>query len=52
MLLAQLKKEHSEVRYSALLIVDCLFERSGKFRELLLEEFQPFFELVLGKKKL
>ena len=44
----QLNKEHSEVRYSALQIIDCLFQRSHVFRELLLENFQTFFELVLG----
>lgn len=46
-LITQLKKEHSEVRYSCLQIIDCLFQRSHIFRELLLDEFQSFFELVL-----
>lgn len=48
-LLAQLNKEHSEIRYSALQIVDALFHRSHVFRDLLLDEFQQFYELVLGK---
>lgn len=47
-LMTLLHKEHSEVRYSAVQIIDCLFQRSHVFRELLLDEFQNFFELVLG----
>ena len=47
-LLNHLQKEHSEVRFSALQIVDCLFQRSHAFREMLLDELQQFFELVLG----
>ncbi|CAF1031317.1 unnamed protein product [Brachionus calyciflorus] len=43
----QIKKEHSEIRYAALQIIDCLFQRSHSFRELLLDDFQVFFELVL-----
>ncbi len=45
--MAQLNKEHSEVRYSAFQIIDCLFLRSHVFRELILDEFQMLFELVL-----
>ncbi len=45
--MTQLNKEHSEVRYSAFQIIDCLFQRSHVFRELLLDDFQNFFELVL-----
>jgi hypothetical protein len=48
-LLTQLNKEHSEIRYAAIQIIDMLFQRSNFFRELILEEFQEFFELVLGR---
>jgi UV-stimulated scaffold protein A len=44
----KLIEPHSEIRYSALQITDALFQRSHRFRELLLDEFQIFFELVLG----
>ena len=47
-LINHLQKEHSEIRYSTLQIIDCLFQRSHVFRELILDEFQQFFELVLG----
>ena len=47
MLIVQLKKEHSEIRYSALQLVDCLFQRSHTFRELLLDELNSFFEYIL-----
>ena len=47
MLLVQIKKEHSEIRYSALQIIDSLFLRSHIFRELLLDELNLFFEFIL-----
>ena len=47
MLMKKFNEEHSQVRYSALQIVDCLFQRSHTYRELILDEFQAFFELVL-----
>lgn len=46
--MTQLNKEHSEVRYSAFQIIDTLFQRSHVFRELILDDFQNFFQLVLG----
>jgi hypothetical protein len=48
-LIEKLNQDHSEIRYSALQIVDCLFMRSHLFRELVLDEFHNLFELVLGK---
>ncbi|EDO43019.1 predicted protein, partial [Nematostella vectensis] len=47
-LLTQLKKDHAEIRLSCLQIIRELFGRSHRFRELLLEEFQVFLELVVG----
>lgn len=46
-LFTQLKKDHSEIRFAALKIIDVLFQRSHKFRQILLDDFQQFFELVL-----
>lgn len=43
----QLKKEHSEIRFAALQIIDILFQRSHLFRELVLEDLEQFFERVL-----
>lgn len=45
--MTQLTKEHSEIRYSAFQIMDCLFQKSHVFRELVLDNFQTIFELVL-----
>jgi UV-stimulated scaffold protein A len=43
----EIKKHHSEIRYSALQICDELFMRSHIFRQLLLDDFQLLFELAL-----
>lgn len=45
--MSQLRKDHSEIRFSAFQIIDSLFQRSHLFRELILEQFQGIFELVL-----
>jgi hypothetical protein len=48
LLIGYLPKNHCEIRYSALQVIDFLFQRSHLFREMILNEFQAFFELVLG----
>ncbi|CAL1268069.1 unnamed protein product [Larinioides sclopetarius] len=45
--MTQLKKEHSEVRYSVLLIINELFCRSSVFRKLLVVDLEEFLELVV-----
>jgi hypothetical protein len=47
-LMTQLNKNHSEIRYSAIQIIDAIFLRSHVFRELVLDNIQTIFELVLG----
>ncbi|XP_031572194.1 UV-stimulated scaffold protein A-like [Actinia tenebrosa] len=47
-LITQLKKKHSEIRFSCFQIIQELFSRSHVFRELILGEFQVFMELVIG----
>lgn len=49
LLWSQLKREHAEIRLSTFQIIDELFTRSHKFRELLLENFQSYLELTLGE---
>ncbi|XP_013383000.1 UV-stimulated scaffold protein A [Lingula anatina] len=46
MLMTQLNQGHSEIRLSAFLICDELFNRSHRFRELLLADFQIFLGLT------
>ncbi|XP_049862769.1 UV-stimulated scaffold protein A-like [Schistocerca gregaria] len=46
LLLCQLEKQHSEVRFSAFQICDVLFRRSHCFRELLVSEMQRVLELA------
>lgn len=50
MILIQLEKPHSQIRYSLLLIIDELFQRSHRFRSLLVQNdnLQKFFDLSLG----
>lgn len=43
--MTQLNKDHSEVRYGAILLINEIFIRSHVFREMLLAEFQDFLEL-------
>ncbi|KAF8773733.1 UV-stimulated scaffold protein A like protein [Argiope bruennichi] len=46
-LMTQLRKEHSEIRYSVLLIINELFCRSSVFKKLLIVDFEEFLELVV-----
>ncbi|GAB6019008.1 hypothetical protein CHUAL_000641 [Chamberlinius hualienensis] len=48
LLMHQLEEDHSEIRFSTVLICDELFRRSHRFRELLVSEFQSFLELTVG----
>lgn len=48
LLMAQLSREHAEVRLSAFQIVGELFGRSHLFRMLVVSNFQEFLELTLG----
>ncbi|XP_053433772.1 UV-stimulated scaffold protein A isoform X2 [Nycticebus coucang] len=48
LLMAQLSREHAQVRLSAFQAVDELFTRSHYFRALLISNFQEFLELTLG----
>ena len=50
--MTEFKKQHSEIRYSAMQITDYLFDRSARFRDLLLEDFQAFFEYIFGIQSL
>jgi hypothetical protein len=47
--MTEFKKHHSEIRYSAFQITDYLFERSYRFRELILDDFQNFVEYIFGE---
>lgn len=49
LLSTQLTKNHSEIRLSAFQMIEELFYRSHGFRELLIENFQRFLELTVGK---
>ena len=46
-ILAQMEKEHSEIRFSCFQILDELFSRSHLFRQLVFEDFQQTMELCL-----
>ncbi|CEJ01898.1 hypothetical protein RMCBS344292_15919 [Rhizopus microsporus] len=46
--MAQLHKNHSQIRYSSLQLIEQLFDRSKLFRELLTEDFPVFVQLVVG----
>ncbi|XP_065591968.1 UV-stimulated scaffold protein A isoform X2 [Cyrtonyx montezumae] len=48
LLLARLREEHAEMRFSAFQIVQELFSRSHRFRTLLVSDFQEFLELTVG----
>lgn len=48
LLMKQLRVKHSEVRLSVYQMIDELFLRSHKFRELLLDELQSFVALTTG----
>lgn len=47
----QLKKRHAEIRFSAFLICDEIFQKSHCFRELLLKDFKQITNLLLGFDK-
>eukprot|EP01134_Creolimax_fragrantissima_P001002 CFRG1002T1 len=44
----QLCKDHAQIRYSSVQVIDVLFTRSHLFRQLLLEDVHEFFSLTLG----
>ncbi|KAI8078948.1 uncharacterized protein B0P05DRAFT_596799 [Gilbertella persicaria] len=44
----QLKKKHAQIRYSALQLIEQLFDRSKYFRDALTEDFPVFTQLVIG----
>ncbi|KAG8191477.1 hypothetical protein JTE90_020726 [Oedothorax gibbosus] len=46
-LMTQLRKDHAEIRYSALLTIHEIFMRSNKFRTMLEKDLSEFFELVV-----
>ncbi len=48
MVMTQLEKRHSEIRLSALQIINEIFLRSHAFRELLVDDFQKFLKLTIG----
>ncbi|KAJ0977341.1 hypothetical protein J5N97_012815 [Dioscorea zingiberensis] len=50
-LMDQMKKQHSQVRYLAVLIVDELFMRSKLFRSLLVVNFDQFLSLSIGFRR-
>ncbi|KAF7732384.1 hypothetical protein EC973_005280 [Apophysomyces ossiformis] len=54
LIVAQLKKQHSQIRYSSLQLIESLFQRSHRFRILLTEEFPLLLQLTVGihQKKL
>lgn len=45
-----MKKDHCEIRLASLRLIKELFERSHCFRTLLINDFQEFINLTLGKK--
>ncbi|RWR96442.1 UV-stimulated scaffold protein A isoform X1 [Cinnamomum micranthum f. kanehirae] len=50
-LMENMKKDHAQVRYLALLIIDELFMRSKLFRSLLVVNFDQFLSLSVGFRK-
>ncbi|XP_010267610.1 PREDICTED: UV-stimulated scaffold protein A homolog [Nelumbo nucifera] len=50
-LMEKMKRDHSQVRYLALLIVDQLFMRSKLFRSLLVVNFDKFLSLSVGFRR-
>ncbi|KAH8551528.1 hypothetical protein BGW37DRAFT_494019 [Umbelopsis sp. PMI_123] len=44
----QMRKKQAQIRYSALQLVEELFSRSHKFRQLIAEEFPQFLQLTIG----
>jgi len=52
LLIEQLNKQHSEIRYSTFQIIDQLFQRSHHFRTLLLDGFNYLIDKSLGKSSI
>ncbi|KAF9601103.1 hypothetical protein IFM89_017008 [Coptis chinensis] len=50
-LMHQMEKDHSQVRYLALLIIDELFMRSKLFRSMLVVKFDQFLSLSVGFRR-
>ncbi|CAA7402498.1 unnamed protein product [Spirodela intermedia] len=50
-LMSKMKKEHSQVRYLAVLIIDELFMRSKLFRSLFINSFDQFLSLSVGFRR-
>uniref|UniRef100_A0A1D1ZKC3 Uncharacterized protein KIAA1530 n=1 Tax=Anthurium amnicola TaxID=1678845 RepID=A0A1D1ZKC3_9ARAE len=50
-LMGKMKREHSQVRYLAVLIIDELFMRSKLFRSLLIINFDHFLSLSVGFRR-
>ncbi|KAF6140827.1 hypothetical protein GIB67_042240 [Kingdonia uniflora] len=50
-LMEKMKKDHSQVRYLTLLIIDELFMRSKLFRSLLVVNFDQFLSLSIGFRR-
>ncbi|KAI8384875.1 uncharacterized protein BYT42DRAFT_563925 [Radiomyces spectabilis] len=47
-IMAQLKKEHAQIRYSTVQLCEELFQRSHHFRSLLTDDLPLFIELTVG----
>ncbi|KAM3581306.1 hypothetical protein VKS41_006131 [Umbelopsis sp. WA50703] len=47
----QLRKKQAQIRYSALQLIEELFNRSHKFRTLIADEFPQFLQLTIGIHK-
>lgn len=50
LVLHQLEKEHAQIRYGSLLIIEYLFERSHQFRLFICDNLNAFFELCINIK--
>ena len=50
LVLHQLEKNHAQIRYGSLLIIEYLFERSHQFRLFVCDNLNAFFELCLDIK--
>ena len=50
LILYQLQRNHAQIRYSALLIVEYLFERAHRFRLFMCNHLDDFFKLCLDIK--
>ncbi|XP_041477105.1 UV-stimulated scaffold protein A-like [Lytechinus variegatus] len=48
LVISQLEEEHSEIRLSAFQVINELFSRSHRFRELVVADMQDYMELTIG----